>query len=321
MTRVNASPAFARLQRVARSYSGRIAKIWAPPYDDFIAAPVQRRHLAYITAKRIGQGPGLDKAAFRHDVLRARERVFLARWAPGAPLGLTRAVAQAGETAWSPEGYRMLLAVLSLGGDGAKAIRHAKPLHQGLVMAIDLLPKALRLANVVRLASTPAQATVVRDAVRMVRELAGPEWRIDRLAQRAARVTSGQALYAAIMAELAETTLPAPFPETGRLRPLRTVEAVLDAGKRFQNCLSERVYDTLFNAAAIVEWTGEPRAVMQLSYEGGAGWVLTELALAKNVTPSAALRREIAGELEALGVRTAGSARFVAETLYRSLTG
>ena len=302
--------AFARLQSLAGRYAGRIARLWPAPYAGYFALPVARRHLAHLFLSRIDRAPGLDARAFAQEIAVLPVRRFLGRWAPGAPHGLERALSRLGESAWAPREYGQLLAMLGAGGGAAKSLRHAVEITPEFLARLENLPARLRGPQTSRWVESGWESQLVREALKLADRLGGPV-RANALVLRLERAKSRRRFFAMLVDDLRPEGLAAPVTETATLRPLKTVEEVKEAGRRFQNCLSDCVGRAIFGASAFVEWRGEEAAVMELEHEGAVGWRLVTLLgfMNRNVSPhTAKLVREA---LEAQGVRDGFGADFL----------
>ncbi|MGD2132853.1 MAG: hypothetical protein PVI23_08675 [Maricaulaceae bacterium] len=310
MTHARNTRAFAALQARAGRYAGRVARLWPAPYENYMALPSARRHLAHLYMSRIDRAPGLSPRAFVREIEALPVRHFLARWAPGAPLGLERALGKLGEDAWAPSDYARLLALLKAGGGAAKTLRHAQEISFDVVARLENLPERLRGPRTARWVSTGWEGQLVREAVKLSERLGGPE-RADVLVRRLERAKSRRRFFEMLVDDLRPVELAAPVAETVTLRPLRTVAEVKDAGRRFRNCLSDCVHRAIFGASAFVEWRGEEPAVMELEREGVAGWRLVTLLGVQNANVSARTSKLVGEALAAQGVRTGFGAEFL----------
>ena len=306
-----ANQAFAAVHAYAGRFAGRVARLWPAPYLGYRRLSAARRHLAHIYMSRIDRAPGLDAAAFVREIELLRTRAVRARWAPDAPRGLENALAKLGETAWTPQEYRRLLALLGHGGPATVTLRHAREITTALLDVLEALPAPLRGPAGARWVRSPWEARLVREALKLAAQLAGGRARVAVLVERLGRAKSRGRFFEMIVDELRPIALASPLEETAQLRPLRTVGEVKEAGRRFRNCLGDCVHRAIFGPSAFLEWRGAEPAVMEIEHEGVAGWRLVTLLGERNREVSAKTARLVREALGAQGVRTGFGAEFL----------
>lgn len=92
---------------------------------------------------------------------------------------------------------------------------------------------------------------------------------------------------------------PAPF-EDNELRPLRTVRDLLDAGRRYRNCLRHRVSDVAAQKMALSEFRGE--CLVEFWPMTHGVWVLREVHAERNRPVGLALCAAVEAKCDALGI-------------------
>lgn len=303
------------LTHLAAQHAAGIARLWAPPHGEFINAAADRRHLICIASQALGADltPSLAD-----DLLSWPLRRAIKAAAPGAPIGLARALARLGEVAWPAEDYAGLLELLAL-SQTARVLRHAKSITLDQVRAMAGLIEPLRRAGL-------GGAGLGGDQVQLLNEVYEAMARRDGAAaadEAARRWAAGGSLadvFARARACLRRQPRPDPLPPSPRLRYLATLDAITDAGGRYNNCLKTLDYagdaDVLF-----YEWLGEPGATLELMDDRLFGWRLNEARRAGNVEISREQRREITATLRALGVHVGRSVGQLTTMLWRARRG
>ncbi|MCG8442720.1 MAG: hypothetical protein MI723_13035 [Caulobacterales bacterium] len=303
------------LREKAGVYALRMARLFPAPHLDYLALPAPRRHLAHIYTPRIGRSLGMDARAFVRDLTKARLSDFLRRWAPDAPIGLPVACKKMGPSAWRPAEYRRLVGLLGQCPEASRTLRHAEQVTPALVLVVVALPAKLRRAAIVRHVDTEEEAGLVCEAVNLAVRLRPHGDAMAKIVERLSRADGRERFFEMLVEAMRPDALPAPFHGDAKLRPLLTPEQVLDAGRRFQNCLAECLDRATFGRSAFVEWLGEPPAVMELVYEGAAGWRLETLLGLRNAHVSRATRRAVLAALADHGVRDGFDARALVHEL------
>jgi hypothetical protein len=91
---------------------------------------------------------------------------------------------------------------------------------------------------------------------------------------------------------------PLPF-EDNELRPLRTVRDLLDAGRRYRNCLRHRVSDVAAGKMALSEFRGECLVEFRPT---GLGWLLREVHVERNRPVAVALCEAVEAKCDEIGI-------------------
>jgi hypothetical protein len=281
------------LKLVAGEFAPAIASLWPEPHAPFLTAPAARRHLVCL-ALALGGDEGRVAEA-----LGGRLRDAVRRVADG-PAGLERALARLGETAWAAEAYRRLIELLDEREVG-KLLRHAEAIDEAPVTRLALLPEPMRRAWKLSGTLTDDGARAVAECAGVIAFRAGPA-EADAAAARWAAIETEDALFEAVREDLYPELPAPPHPGTARLKPLATKAALREAGKRFENCLAERVNHAVTGWSVYYEWTGGEGAIVEIERDAMFGWRLNEAKGRKNAPIAKDERAELAAELATLRV-------------------
>ena len=288
------------LKLVAGEFTPQIAGQWPAPHVAFLTAPTARRHLVCLAVML-----GRDLACLGEAILTQRLRGAIAAVLPGAPQGLARALERMGEMAWTADGYRKLLRLLS-DRAAAKVLRHAQSVDFETVLRLSDLPAPM--ATAVGLASGLSGDAVLalNEAYAALRFRDG-QASADAAATRWARLGSVKALRDAVKHDLCPEPAAAPHPGTGRLRPLDTKARIRDAARRYRNCLVDQTPYAASGWSAYYEWTGSPGAIVDVTRDHVFGWRLEQARMADNANVPQALGDEIISELALMGMHVGRS--------------
>lgn len=285
----------ALLKLVAGEFAPDVAMLWPDPHTAYLTAPAARRHLVGLAFAL-----GRDVAALGDDLLAGRLRGAIRLAAPSRVPGLERALGRLGETGWSGAAYRKLLELL-VDPAAAKLLRHADRIDEGAVGRLAIFPEAMGRALHLSAAMTDDAATAVAECHGAIACRSGSDV-AEAAAARWAEVENEAALFEAVREDIYPEPPPAPFPATGRLRPLATKAELRDAARRFDNCLASRVNHAVSGWSAFYEWTGPPGAVVEISRDAIFGWRLDEAKGPNNEVLSKDVREALCAELTAMGV-------------------
>ncbi len=245
------------VEALAGSFVVDVRRIWAGrQLDDYLAASTARRHVWHCwmaserdtVERRFRAYPAL---ALRRLTFR-KARDLLAGAYGTCPPGLVKALGRCGPEARSRDFYRALVLALSAEPDGAKAVRHAPLLTEGLVY------RAARL-------SMPTTPTISHRVTLRDREQDGDPGHFINTAP-----------------------FPSPpWPGTERLRPLTSRQELRDMGHRLRNCM--RSWGRVRAAGEAVEagreayyaWDGPDPGLLRFAH-GPTGWSLAEWSGADN---------------------------------------
>ncbi|MFC3078409.1 hypothetical protein ACFODL_09955 [Phenylobacterium terrae] len=295
------------LIHLAGEFAPAIAGVWPAPHAAFVTAPAARRQLIAL-ALAGGAAPAAVAELAQGPLARAIKAAIA-----DAPEGLPRALGRMGETCWSAADYGRLLWALRH-PRAAKAVRHAELVTPELVRALAALPEPM-LAAAARTDLGVAGAELLRECYAAIARNRG-EAAAREAAERWGRMSAGK-LRQAVFDALAVDAPPPPFLGTPRLRPLASVAAVRDAGRRYRNCLRDDLSYLVDGDVAYYEWLGEPSAVVELCRDPVTGWRFEQARLAHNAPVPPAVGAQILAELEAMGVGLGRSWWQLRQALYQ----
>lgn len=295
------------LAAVAGDQADWLEALWPDPGPLF-AATDARRQLWFAVGAQLALRPGRVAAvrppgALAEWLLTSRAIEIVRGAGLGAPPGWRRALGRLGPFALArPELYLELFDVLADGGPGASILQHAAPVTEPLIGVLAALPPDLRRPALV--------AALLRIGARPDEEARRWTWRLGRLrvlAPEAAAAIEAAVRDGACPTDLldvdgpgAHAALPEPpWEGTARLVPLRTAAAMIDAGRRFENCLASRIDYVRGGRGFYYEWLDDPGMIVELEIDLPYGWQLDDVRLANNRKPTrealAALAAELSG--------------------------
>lgn len=291
---------------IAGEFADAVAQLWPAPHAEFFALPAARRHAAAIalagqTSRHIGP------AELRRLVEYQRDAVVAEALAGEHAQGLMRALAKAGETLWEARDYAAFLRLLAE-PMANEVLRHLDLVRPAFFEPIAELPPALRCAAIVRAMPTKAAASDLARAFNVATRMRHPD-DAGRIARRWAAGGDTHAVFTRATDDLTpdafRTAPPAPVLPAPFVRVVSRKQ--LDAlALEFQNCLAEHAVRIADGRMAVYAWRTEPAAAIALTWDA-AGWRLAEAKARQNVDLEEAQLRELARQLEALGVRTGPS--------------
>lgn len=317
---ITASPAAPRvaepnplLRLVAGDFAAPVAQLWPAPHVAYLAMPAQRRHLAHI-ALMFARAVDEDLA---DALVHARADAVLRAHVWDMPPGFVRSLGRIGELAWADADYLALIDLFEHEG-AAQFLRQTPAITAERVRALAALAAPLRAPAIVRHLADPAGAALVDEVWRAIASVRG-EVAAARAVERWARAGDASRLYQMAAAELAPIRFDlAPFPEHPDLRRLDGTAALVDAGRRFRNCLAtyrERAAD---GSLALYEWAGPPPAALALGRDAFFGWRLEEARGVGNAVLDDEARSGLTGVLRSVGVRVGRSGRDLIDRLLRA---
>jgi len=85
------------------------------------------------------------------------------------------------------------------------------------------------------------------------------------------------------------------------LRPLLTIRTVLDAGRRYRNCLRHRLADVAVGRMALAEFRGECLVELR-PLTAGAGWLLRDVHIERNRPVPLSLFADVEAKCDEIGI-------------------
>jgi hypothetical protein len=288
------------LKLVAGEFAPRLATMWAPPHAPFLLAAAPRRHLVCLALAL-----GRELAALGELLLHAAPKRALRAVLPDAPPGLSRALTRLGETAWSGEDYRRLVALL-LHPVAGKRLRHAPQISANIVRRMASMPPPMAGAFELAWELSDDGLALLHEAYGALRARVGRA-EAEAVAARWAKARSAKALFEATVEDLCAEPAPSALRGTDRLRPLTTKAAIRSAAKRFGNCLASQLPYAATGQSVFFEWTEGPGAVVEVTRCHVFGWRLEEARGPQNAPVGEAARGEILADLALMGVHVGRS--------------
>jgi hypothetical protein len=303
------------LTHLAGDFAPRVAGLWPPPHRAFVESAAERRHLVCLALSATSEQltTGLASAVIGAPFRRALRLV-----APDAPAGLARALGRLGEVAWTADDYRRLVELL--GQPGASDVLHHKAeLSRELLHRFCALAAPLHAAGLSHIELSGPQADLLTRLHAALARRDGDEAAL-AAARRWGAGGSAADVFMRAIASVRRELPPPPFSDTDRLRAMRTLPQLDEAGGRYSNCLNGLAYagDPGY---AWYEWLGEPGAMIELADDTLYGWALRQARLLGNAPVPAATRAEITAALRELGVHVGMSSWEVDQALRAARDG
>lgn len=240
------------------------------------------------------------------EVLRHGRSMDILRYALGeVPEGLPGLLARVGDRPLPRAKDYIVIRDLLVSGDarGADALRASGRItcrkldvlvaldgrwrHANTLERIDSGSEAMTFnAAVTFIQSVNSRATdeAVAEAIAQMRPSSTLARLLDRLLRRADRLPSH----------------PVPLGDN-ELRPLATVRALMEAGRKYRNCLSHRLADVAAGKMAVAEYRDECLVEFR-PLTLGAGWILRDVHIARNAPVPLALIADVESKCEVLGI-------------------
>jgi hypothetical protein len=241
------------------------------------------------------------------EVIRHGRSMDILRYALGeVPEGLPGLLARVGDRPLPRSRDYIALRDLAASEDGrgADALRHsgritlrklevlaaldARWCHANTLERIDSGPEAITFnAAVTFIQSVNSRATdeAVAEAIARMRASSTLARLLDRLLRRADRLP------------------PHPVPVgDNELRPLATVRALMEAGRKYRNCLSHRLADVAAGKLAVAEYRDECVVEFRPLTLGAAGWLLRDVHGVRNGPVPLVLAEAVEAKCDALGI-------------------
>lgn len=274
------------------------------------AAPARRQAIFAGLASReekVGlydSGDDLFSVSFAEVIRHGRPNDILRRVFGEVPEGLSGMLAQVGERPLPrPKDYILLHDLASdedaraadaLRGSGRITCRKLDVLnaldhrwrHANLLERIDSGSEALKFNQAVSfIQSLNSKATdeAVAGAIAQMRPTSTLARLLDRFLQRADRLAAHPIVAG-----------------DDELRPLPTIRDVLEAGRRYRNCLRHRLADVAVGRMALAEFRGE--CIVELRPTTGLGWLLRDVHIERNRPVPLSLFADVEAKCDKMGI-------------------
>lgn len=275
------------------------------------AAPARRQAIfaalaaAELKAGVFDRGPDLLPMSLAEVIRHGRVADILRRAYGDVPEGFSGMLARVGDGPLPRARDYIAIYDLLTSGDarGAEALRGSGRItcrklevlsaldprwhHFNTIERIDTASEAMTFNSAVgfvQSANSKATDEVVAEAIALMRPTSTLPRLLDRLLRRADRLP------------------PHPVQEgDDDLRPLSSVRDLLDAGRRYKNCLAHRLADVVAGKMAVADFRGECIVEFRpLTRE--AGWLLRDIHIARNRPVPLTLIAEVESKCDALGI-------------------
>jgi hypothetical protein len=215
------------------------------------------------------------------------------------PRGLMGVLGRIGPMPMTRHGYSRLRGVLAAGGPRAEMLVAAPTVTENMVVALTELDIAL-LSRAGVLATINGWVSVKRiNAIcDLAREFADAT--DDDLAASVPVGKGGWVRWARNWASKAKRFPLAPSLPDGFI-PLASADAMKDAARRYNNCLSERVSDALVGKRAYAEWR-PGQAIVELEPLSEGRWLLRGIHAPGNEQVAPDVARDLSAGLRAAGI-------------------
>lgn len=250
-------------------------------------------------------GDDLFPQSLAEVILNGRASDILRRAFGTVPVGLPGILAQVGERPLPRLKDYLLLHDLLADEDvrAADALRGSGRITCRKLDVLRALDPRWRHANLLDRIDTCAEAMTFNTAVDFVRSVnskASDEAVADAIA--AMRPSSTLARLLDRFMRRADRLPPHPVPVAdNELRPLLTIRDLLDAGRRYRNCLQHRLSEVAAGKMAISEFRGECLVEFR-PLTLSAGWVLREVHAERNRPVALALCEAVEAKCDEIGI-------------------
>lgn len=238
------------------------------------------------------------------EVVRHGRSADILRFALGeVPSGLRGLLARVGERPLPRSKDYLTLCALAASDDGRgmAALLGSGNISVRKLEVLSALDPRWRHANTLERIDVPAEALTFNAAVGFVQSVnsrATDEVVAAAIAQMRPNSTLPRLLDRFMLRADRLPPHPVPF-EDYELRPLRTVRDLLDAGRRYRNCLRHRVSDVAAGKMAISEFRGECLVEFRPT---GVGWLLRDVHVERNRPVAVALSGAVEAKCDNIGI-------------------
>ena len=298
------------LNRFAAGFADGVNCIWrGRRLGEYLGADIGRRQIwhACLASGHADFAPvaqdvaGCERAY--EDMTFLRGKSLLTRAFGACPPGFIGALRRMGETASPREAYRSLAAVLASGEPGVREVLRCRRINA---------PTIAVLAYVCASPHAAALLALLRRNSRNAADVAALRWVVERLEQIEGPDIAAQIFAAADPVQAAQTMwrelpfAPPPWAGDERMRPVTCLRELAEVGRRFANCLRNRLQMGRFvgsfrnGSECLYEWRGDEPGLLHFAAAQPLGWVLQQMVGFKNMPLADSTKREIAVSLQAV---------------------
>lgn len=274
------------------------------------AAPRKQAIFAALAAReeKVGVFEGDDDLFARSfaEVVRHGRAADILRHAFGdVPQGFPGLLAQIGERSLPRAKDYLVLHGLLISDDprGADALRASGRITFRKLEVLTALDPRWRHANALDRIDTHSEATAFNSALAFVQSMNSKA--TDEVVANAIalmRPTSSLPKLLDRLLRRADRLPPHPLSEgDNELRPLVSMRDLLEAGRKYRNCLAHRLADVAAGKMALGEFRGECLVEFRPLTQG-AGWMLRDVHIARNSPVPLDLIGEVEAKCDALGI-------------------
>lgn len=275
------------------------------------AAPARRQAIFAALAaqeEKVGlydAGDDLFPASFAEVIRHGRSNDILRRAFGNVPEGLSGVLAQIGERPLPRSKDYILLHDLLADEDAraADALRGSGRITCRKLDVLNALDHRWRHANTLERLDTGGEALMFNQAIGFVQSLNSKA--TDEVVAGAIAVMRPASTLARLLdrfLQRADQLPPHPIASgDNELRPLLSMRDVLDAGRRYRNCLRHRLADVAAGRMALGEFRGECLVEFR-PLTAGAGWLLRDVHIERNRPVPLSLFADVEAKCDEFGI-------------------
>lgn len=275
------------------------------------AAPARRQAIFAALAaqeENVGlydAGDDLFPASFAEVIRHGRSNDILRRAFGNVPDGLSGVLAQIGERPLPRSKDYILLHDLLADEDAraADALRGSGRITCRKLDVLNALDHRWRHANTLERLDTGGEALMFNQAIGFVQSLNSKA--TDEVVAGAIAVMRPASTLARLLdrfLQRADQLPPHPIASgDNELRPLLSMRDVLDAGRRYRNCLRHRLADVAAGRMALGEFRGECLVEFR-PLTAGAGWLLRDVHIERNRPVPLSLFADVEAKCDEFGI-------------------
>lgn len=274
------------------------------------AAPARRQAIFAALAaqeEKVGLydvGDDMFPASFAEVIRHGRSNEILRRAFDNIPEGLPSMLTQIGERPLARAKDYIALHDLLADHDvrAAEALRGSGRITCRKLEVLNALDPRWRHANTLERIDTGGEAVMFNQAISFVQSLnsrATDEAVAGAIAMM--RPTSTLARLLDRFLQRADQLSAHPIASgNNELRPLITMRDVLDAGRRYRNCLRHRLADVAVGRMALAEFRGE--CIVEFCPTTGAGWLFRDVHIERNRPVPLTLFADVEAKCDEIGI-------------------